>query len=153
MGLELEGRKRFGFLTEELDALFVASNVSLIDSTVDLGNSSRPLQAQSPWVVNVQLGWDDTMEGGTGSAVTLLYNVAGRRLRAVGDPDMNTPDQYEELFHRLDLVLSQDLPHGFRLGAKAQNLINPVQRWTQGDVVVRRFKRGTDFALSVAWSY
>lgn len=158
MGLEIEGRKRFDFISEKLETVYVAGNVSLIDSEVkiplsDGEETSRPLQSQSPWVVNAQLGWDDTLEGGTGTAITLLYNVSGRRIRAVGDPSIDYPDQYEEPVHRLDLVLSQELPHGFRLGLRARNLLNPVQEWTQGGINVRRFRRGTDVMLNAAWSY
>jgi outer membrane receptor protein involved in Fe transport len=158
MGVEVEGRKRFDFISTKLAAVYLAGNLSLIDSEVridlpDGERSSRALQSQSPWVVNAQLGWDDTLEGGTGTAITLLYNVAGRRIRAVGDPTIDYPDQYEEPVHRLDLVLSQELPHGLRLGARARNLLNPVQVWTQGGIDVRRYQRGRDFTFNLAWSY
>jgi outer membrane receptor protein involved in Fe transport len=158
MGLEFEGRKRFDFISEALETVYVAGNLSLIQSEVAIDlpggeQSKRSLQSQSPWVVNAQLGWDDTLQGGTGTAITLLYNVSGRRIRAVGDPSIDFPDQYEEPIHRLDLVFSQDLAHGFRIGARGRNLLNPVQEWTQGGVVVRSFRRGVDLALSAAWSY
>jgi TonB-dependent receptor len=157
-GLEFDARKRFSFIHESLEALYVAGNVSWIDSEVEIRTFRgdlyrRPLQSQSPWVVNVQLGWDNSAPGGTGTAVALLYNVSGRRIRAVGDPNFQTPDQYENPFHRLDLVFSQALPHGLRLGIKGQNLLNSEQTWRQGDVVVRRFRRGVDVAASLAWSY
>jgi outer membrane receptor protein involved in Fe transport len=158
MGLEFEGRKRFDFIDSRLDALYLATNFSLITSEVEIelqngGVYKRPLQSQSPWVMNAQLGWDDSAEAGTGLAAALLYNVAGRRIRAVGEPQDGIPDQYEEPFHRVDLVLSQVLRHGFRLGLKAQNLLNSVQTWKQGEVVVRRFRRGVDVAASLAWAY
>jgi outer membrane receptor protein involved in Fe transport len=158
MGVEAEGRKRFDFVDSALDPLYLAGNFSLIASEVEIdlirgGTYKRPLQSQSPWVLNAQLGWDDTLDGGTGTSAALLYNVAGRRIRAVGNPDQNIPDQYEEPFHRLDFVLSQNLRHGFKIGAKAQNILNPEQKWKQGDVLVRRFRRGVDLAVSLAWSY
>jgi outer membrane receptor protein involved in Fe transport len=152
-GLEFDGRKRFNFIDDALETFYFAGNLSLIDSTVHVLGHTRPLQSQSPWVVNAQLGWDDSLPGGTGTVVTLLYNVAGKRMRAVGDPDSHTPDQYEMPFHRLDLVASQEFKHGWRLGGRVQNMLNPTQIWKQGDIVVRSFKRGVDFAVSVAWSY
>ncbi len=158
MGLELEGRKRFSFIHSKLEALYLAGNLALIKSQVDLKlengeSTSRPLQSQSPWVVNAQFGYDNTGEGGNGLAASVLYNVAGRRIRYVGVPADGIPDQYEQPFHQLDLVVSQALPHGFNLGFRAQNLINPVQKWKQGDIVVRRFQRGSYYALTLAWSY
>jgi outer membrane receptor protein involved in Fe transport len=157
-GIEIEGRKRFDFLATALDRLYLMANFTWINSEVEIalddgGISTRPLQSQSPWVVNAQLGWDDTSDGGTGTAASVLFNAAGRRIRAVGDPNDGTPDQYEEPVGRLDIVVSQRLPHGFNVGAKAQNLLNPTQVWKQGDVDVRRFKRGVEVAASLAWSY
>ncbi|MET0284647.1 MAG: TonB-dependent receptor, partial [Polyangiales bacterium] len=157
-GLELDARKRFSFIHEKLESLYLAGNISWIDSevqieTLNMGTYKRPLQSQSPWVINAQLGWDNSAPGGTGTAVALLYNVSGRRIRAVGDPNFSVPDQYENPFHRVDLVFSQALPHGLRLGIKGQNLLNSEQTWRQGDVIVRRFRRGVDVAASLAWSY
>jgi outer membrane receptor protein involved in Fe transport len=157
-GLELEGRKRFGFIAKVLRPLYVASNVSLIKSEVkvplkDDKVHTRPLQGQSPWVVNAQLGWDDTDEGGTGTAASLLYNVAGKRIRIVGDIDQASPDTYELPVHRLDFVVSQNLPHKLKIGARVRNILNSEQVWKEDDDVTRRFRRGADFQISLAWSY
>jgi outer membrane receptor protein involved in Fe transport len=157
-GLELDARKRLTFLGSAFEPLYLAANFAWIDSEVGITLESgrryeRPLQSQSPWVVNAQLGWDDAGDDGTGTAFALLYNVSGRRIRAVSNPNLNIPEQYEEPFHRLDFVLSQTLPRGFKLGVRAQNLLNAEQTWKQGDIVVRRFRRGVDLAASVAYSY
>jgi outer membrane receptor protein involved in Fe transport len=159
-GLELEGRKRFGFITKVLDALYLASNFSLIRSIVDIdvGDGDvyhRPLQGQSPWVINVQLGWDGTGEGGTGTSASLLFNSAGRRIRIIGDPDPDNPvgDIYEEPIHRMDFVAAQDLPHGFKLGARVRNILNSWETWTADGNTWRKFRRGTDFQLGVSWAY
>ncbi|MFT3923005.1 MAG: TonB-dependent receptor [Myxococcales bacterium] len=157
-GLEIEGRKRLGFLAEALDTLFIAGNFSWIDSEVTytpdgLKKTSRPLQSQSPWVVNAQLGYDDDVEGGSGTAVSLLYNISGPRLRAIGNAMAGIPDQYEQPFHQLDLVASQRLPHNLQLGLRGQNLLNATQRWTQGHITTREFKRGVYIVANLAWSY
>ena len=60
-GLEAEARKRLGFIVPALDALYIASNFSLIKSEVSytlegMAQTTRPLQSQSPWVLNLQLG-------------------------------------------------------------------------------------------------
>jgi TonB-dependent receptor len=158
-GFEVEGRKRFGFIHRKLEPLFLSGNFSWIKSKVDFefevsgAKGSRPLQSQSPWVVNASLGYDDDVEGGSGTAVTLLYNVAGERLRAVGDVQNKRPDQYEQSFHQLDLVISQRLKRGFTIGFRGQNLLNSTQRWKADDIVVRRFKRGAYLTLNLGWSY
>jgi TonB-dependent receptor len=160
MGLELEGRKRFGFISKVLESLYLASNLSLITSTVDVTYSGdglyhRPLQGQSPWVVNVQLGWDDSGEGGTGTSASLLFNTAGERIRFVGSPDPSVMlgDIYEQPIHRLDFVFSQELPHKLKLGGRARNLLNAEEKWTRDGHTLRSFKRGTEFQASLSWSY
>lgn len=158
MGLEVEGRKRFGFMSKALEAMYLAANFSLITSTVDViyggdGLYHRPLQGQSPWVVNMQLGWDDSDEGGTGTSASLLFNTAGQRIRFVGSPEMMLGDIYEQPIHRLDFVMSQELPHKLKLGVRARNLLNAEERWTQSGNTLRLFKRGADFQVSLAWSY
>jgi outer membrane receptor protein involved in Fe transport len=156
-GFELEARKRFQFLHKALEQVYLAANFSWIDSTVTYriegqGSDSRPLQSQSPWVVNAQLGWDDA-DGRSGTAASLLYNISGARLRAIGNPAAGIPDQYEQPFHQLDLVLSQRLPHGLTLGLRGQNLLNANQNWKQGGVLVRQFRRGTYLAANLSWAY
>jgi len=157
-GIEFEGRKRLGFIADALDAVFFAGNFSWIESEVDytpdgLKKTSRPLQSQSPWVVNAQLGYDDDVEGGTGTAISLLYNISGPRLRAIGNLQAGIPDQYEQPFHQLDLVASQRLPHKLQLGLRAQNILNATQRWTQGDIKTREFRRGVYIVANLGWSY
>jgi outer membrane receptor protein involved in Fe transport len=158
-GLELEGRKRFDFISKKLDALFLASNLTLITSEVEVsrtgggGSRTRPMASQSPYVLNIQLGWDDSAEGGSGTAVSLLYNVFGKRLRTVGADNLGLADIYEQPFHSLDFVASQTLKHGFKLGLRVRNIANSRIRWTQGDVDVRSFRRGADGQVNLSWSY
>jgi outer membrane receptor protein involved in Fe transport len=157
-GLEFEGRKRFDFVNKRLDPLFAAANFTLIKSTVSVPLSDgstydRPLASQSPYVLNLQLGWDDSAEGGSGVAASLLYNVFGKRLRNVGNPETDYPDVYERPVHSLDFVASQNLPHGWKLGLRLRNLANAQVVWTQGDLEVRRFRRGVDGQLNASWSY
>jgi outer membrane receptor protein involved in Fe transport len=158
-GLEVEGRKRFDFVSKKLDALFLASNLTLITSTVEVprtggeGTRSRPMASQSPYVLNIQLGWDDSAEGGTGTAASFLYNVYGKRLRTVAADNLGLPDIYEQPFHSLDFVASQTLKRGFKLGMRVRNILNSRSRWTQGDVNVRDFRRGADGQINVSWSY
>ncbi len=152
LGLELEFRKNLAFLAPALRDLYVASNVALIASSVDIGdaetiqtNKRRPLQGQAPYVVNLQLGYEDA-DSGTNAA--LLYNVSGRRIDEVGA--LGAPDTYIEAFHQLDLVLGLRLPHRFELNARAQNLLDMPQDTRQGTALVERDLRGRVFSLALA---
>jgi outer membrane receptor protein involved in Fe transport len=112
LGLEVDARKQLGFLGAWADSLYVAGNLALIRSSVDttrdvvpggaslvLTSKERALQGQSPYVLNVQLGYED-LDGG--AFVTLLYNVAGPRIVQVGTDGL--PDVFEVERHFVDVV-------------------------------------------------
>ena len=111
IGVELEARRRFGFVHALLEPAYFALNVALIRSQVRLGaegqrastSGERALQGQSPYVVNAQLGYDDT---DSGVSAALLYNVAGRRIRDAGR--LRTPDIFEQPFHQVCLLYTSD---------------------------------------------
>jgi outer membrane receptor protein involved in Fe transport len=154
LGFEVEARKSFDFIDESLadlslavNATFVYSNVRVPEGGVQT-SAERPLQGQSPWVVNAQLGWDDPDHG---TAVTLLYNAFGPRIAEVGG--IGAPDVCEETVHSLDLVARQALGAGFVLGASARNLIDPEVRLTQGDETTSILRKGRTFSISLGYSF
>lgn len=153
-GLELDFRKNFGFFAAPLEGLYVAGNAALIRSRIQLregGNQTthdRPLQGQSPFVVNAQLGYENA---DSGTALAVLYNVQGRRISKVGA--MGAPDVYEEPFHQLDFVASQELTHGFKLTFKAKNLIDGEVRFLQGGETTELLRRGRVFSLALSYTY
>jgi hypothetical protein len=157
LGAELEVRRRLGYLGDAFDEVFTAVNVALISSQVALGEEAsgvstskeRALQGQSPYVVNLQLGYDDA--GDSGITAVALYNVFGRRIRDVGR--LGTPDIFEEPVHQIDLVYSQKLRGGWKLSAKAKNLLDLSIEFTQGDRVARRYRRGRELSVGLSWSY
>ena len=155
-GIEIDGRRRFGFLGERFEDVFAAVNVALIRSQVNLGEGAaastskeRALQGQSPYVVNFQLGYDDPI--GSGISAVVLYNVSGPRIRDVGRA--GTPDIFEEPVHQVDLVGGYTLGGGWRIKAKATNLLDQEVTFTQRGRVVREYKRGRSFGISLSWSY
>jgi outer membrane receptor protein involved in Fe transport len=155
VGLELEARKTLGAVHPALADLYVAANASWIYSRVALprGRSIqtskvRPLQGQSPFVVNVQLGYDNA---DTGTSASLLYNVAGRRIVEVGA--LGAPDVYSEPFHQLDLVLSQKLGAGLALSLKLKNLIDLPVAITQGSHVTRTWHRGRQLSVGIGKAF
>ncbi|MCH2110370.1 MAG: TonB-dependent receptor, partial [Polyangiaceae bacterium] len=160
-GLEFEARKNLGF-TKALENFYIATNLSLIKSSVKLPppgeagaavntSSDRPLEGQSPYVVNVQFGYDADLGDDGNLSTTILYNQAGRRIVGVGSNQ--APDQYEESVPRLDFVLRHKIDDHFTWGFKAQNLLNPKREVTQGDVLIRSFRTGLKFTLGATYTY
>lgn len=114
VGVEAEFRKSLGFLSanaEWLERLYFNGNASVIFSKVALGNTdasgnklpatNRPLQGQSPYLVNAGLQYD--AEKGTN--VSILYNRIGQRLSLVGNTQFS--DIYEKPRDLVDFQISQ----------------------------------------------
>jgi outer membrane receptor protein involved in Fe transport len=104
-GAELEFRKKLDFLVGGLKNFTLTSNLSYIHSRVkDTVALDRPLQGQSPYLVNVGLQYDIEK---IGFSSTLLFNQIGRRILFVGNEAV--PDIWENPRPLLDLQLSQKL--------------------------------------------
>jgi outer membrane receptor protein involved in Fe transport len=125
---------------------FIRSRVALSDEGIQTSDE-RPLQGQSPYVLNLDLGWsraDGSVE------VSLLYNVYGRRLAEVGTSDL--PDIYESTFHRVDATASFALPEDLKLKVSGTNLLDQHIEFAQGPVVVQSYAPGLTVGLSLEWS-
>lgn len=154
LGVELEARKSLDVITPALRDVYVAANTTLVSSEIRLDNSAgiqttndRPLQGQSPWVVNAQLGYDNP---DLGFNAAILYNVAGRRISQVGALGM--PDTYVEPFHQLDVVAGAKLPQGFSVRFSARNLLDQSWRTTVGGHLAQAVRPGWSMALSLRWT-
>lgn len=154
-GVEIDFRKRLGFLHSSLRDLYIASNITFVFSSIDLGdaagsatNLDRSLQGQSPYIINAQLGYNNV---DIGTQVAVLYNVFGARIAEVGTN--GAPDVYEQPFHQLDIVLQQRIGKGFTLSFKAKNLIDQPSLFLARNKVVRSFHRGRSFSLSLGYQW
>ncbi|RFF26870.1 TonB-dependent receptor [Wenzhouxiangella sp. 15181] len=159
-GVELEWRKSLGFFGNFLgneavwDRLYLAGNYSRVESEIfieDLGiltNESRPLQGQSPYVANVQIGYDDEERD---FSATLLLNTVGERIVEVGV--LGAPDKIEQPAPDLDLVFQWRWFDLFDFKAEFGNLLDSEFEIRQGEEVTQRYKRGREFSLGVSWEY
>lgn len=154
-GVELESRVALRRISRDLRRWSILGNVSWIQSKVSLDpltssqltSSERPLQGQSPYVINLGIYYDRPQAGLQGS---LLYNVLGRRITEVGT-DLR-PDIFEEPVHQLDLVLTQKNKSGLALGLKIKNLLDPEVQSRQGNQVIRSFQKGRSYSLGATWT-
>ncbi len=151
-GLELEGRVGVRHFSRTLRRFTVLTNLTLISSEIELDernrgiqtSSSRPLQGQSPYVVNMQLQYDHST---LGFSTTLLYNVVGKRITEVGTNDI--PDTYEQPFGQLDLVASKRIAKNYSINFRARNLLDPEVESTQANEIVRSQRRGRLFQVNL----
>ncbi len=129
-GVELDVRKNLDFMG--MPSVSLSLNVSLIESRVFFDSSSlehdRPMQGQSPYIVNCGLFWQPQRAGLT---VGVLYNRIGKRIIGIGRTDLSSggsvdndiPDMYEMPRNALDFVLTKRLGKRWELRLSAKDLI------------------------------
>lgn len=173
VGFEVGFRKNLDRLFSNLKHYYVASNYAYIDSTInldkdapenigdpfieDLTSDTRPMQGQSPYVINFQLGYDNFF---TRRSAVLLYNIMGERISELGINGL--PDIYEQPFGKLDFVVKwglndtyddQSKKIGYQLSFKASNLLNDEVVFKQGENVTSRYKPGRFYTISFSMKY
>lgn len=172
-GFEIGFRKNLQPFHKSLEHFYVSGNYAGIDSRIrldkdapqnvndqfipNLTSENRPMQGQSPYVINLQFGYDNFF---TRRSAVLLYNVFGERISQLGIN--GNPDVVEEPFKKLDFVLKwglndtydeQEKKIGYNLSFKATNLLDSEVRMTQGNVDVFRFKPGRSYSLSFSMKF
>ncbi|HMB89381.1 MAG TPA: TonB-dependent receptor [Rhodothermales bacterium] len=164
-GLELEARKRLDFITPALRFMQVGGNLSLVQSEVDIpqeeldvireadpdASTSRSLQGQSPYLLNLDVSYDNYE---TGTVVGLYYNIFGDRLSTVSEGA--APDIFERSRATLDLVMSQRLLGSVNLKFSAKNLLDdPVlfsQEFKEQEFSYSNYRYGRTLSLGITYA-
>lgn len=159
-GIEIDYFQRLGFANDwiaglDLSNWFVSANYAWIDSEIVLDpvragvstSLNRPLEGQSPYVLNFQIGHSDP--DGVHEA-TLSFNQSGERIVQVGIDTQ--PDVYEQAAGLLDFNWKWQFASDWSSRLRLRNLLDPAIEFRQGDINIREFKRGREIALSIEWS-
>lgn len=165
-GIEVELKKSLSQWTgsEFIGKFSTLFNASLIRSEVTLGkeisngqSDHRPLQGQSPFIVNAGLNYNDESQG---LQINALYNVIGKRIFAVGF--QGYPDLYEMPRNVLDLIITKELGDKIIFKAGVSDLFNQPGRILQdgnqdgkwspvNDQVIQQFAPGRLLQLGVTY--
>ncbi len=142
-GVEFEVRKSLDFIHTSLSNFNLFSNLTYIYSKVTLQGSNtttRPLQGQSPYLVNLGLQYNSENGGWSGSA---LYNRMGQRLALVGNQDF--PDIYERPRDQVDLQIAKKiLKNKAEIKLTWADLLNPANYFYENVDSKKAFAEGTD---------
>lgn len=163
-GLEMEIRKNLGFVAHGLRHFNLGTNLTIVRSEVDIPEleltvarearpdapSTRELQGQSPYLFNIDLGYENPDIGFMSS---VSYNKFGDRLSIVAEGA--TPDIYERGYGSLNFTANKTLLENFELSLKASNLLDPDIKESQifngNEYLYRGYKTGRTFSLGIKY--
>ena len=169
IGVEAEFRRKLDFM-EKLSSwkswskFTIFGNVALIKSTVDKSDDlraseDRPMQGQSPYIINGGLMFNDPLSG---FGFNLVYNKIGRRIFQVGyDGYKNI---YEAPRNLLDLQISKTIFKSGEIKFSVSDILNDVSVFYQdqdddGKYVAEKDSRissiisGTSYGLSFSYKF
>jgi hypothetical protein len=128
-------------------------------------NSVRPLQGQSPWIINAYVDYEND---DIGTSVRVMYNAFGPYITQV--MGFGLPDIYQRPMHMVDLIASQrllafkrnqwgDLRNELLLTFEVENMLNAVEMRAMIDPITDtstrtyRTRDGIDIKLGLTWKY
>ena len=170
-GAEIEMILSGNRISESLSNFTFGFNTSLMNTDVkidltkqgnELENSkNRKLQGASNWMINTDLKYDFTLNNNWKNTMTLVYNVYGDRIFAVGSSGID--HIYEKSFSKLDFVWSSTLSKNIELKFSAENLLNPYYRKelgknstiniTEESLILREYKKGVGFSVNLGYTF
>lgn len=149
-GAEVEFRKKLDFISPKLHNLTLQGNFSYIYNRVKFENKTldRPMQGQSPFLVNAGLLYDAEK---IGLNTTLLFNEIGRRILFVGNQEV--PAIWEASRPLLDLQIAKKVLKGRgEIKMNISDLLNQRARFYHDLDENSHYKTGTD-ALAISRNY
>lgn len=154
-GLELEVRKSFSNITSILDGLMFVGNLSLIKSKIDLNingfqESSRPLQGQADYIINLGLYYDESYSG---ISTSVIFNKVGNRINKVGFNNLG--DVIEKSRDQIDISISKKFFNSLKIKFAVKDILAQdrimIQQTNNGDKIAERIKVGSDYSLGLSY--
>jgi outer membrane receptor protein involved in Fe transport len=168
-GVEAEMRKSLEDVNNNfLKRLTFVFNGALISSMIEIPDlpqyaqldKTRPMQGQSPYIVNTSLFYNHP-EGGWQASV--MYNIFGKRIFAVGDTQGN-PTQWEMPRNQIDITITKQITEKLELKLGVADILNQYYRLMQDfnndrkindtdDQVIQKFRWGQYATLGATWRF
>ncbi len=146
-------------------------NTSLMstDVTIDItkqGNElenskNRKLQGASDWLINSDLKYDFTINKDWKNSMSLVYNVYGDRIYAVGSSGID--HIYEKSFSKLDFIWTNTISKNIEVKFAIDNILNPSYKKelgsqstlniTEDSLIVREYKKGVGFSINLGYTF
>jgi len=170
-GAEIEMLFQLSRINESLSNFSLGFNTSLMSTDVkvdptkqgnELENSTnRKLQGASNWLINSDLKYDFVLRKDWKNSMTLVYNVYGDRIFAVGSSGID--HIYEKSFSKLDFIWTNSISKNLELKFAVDNILNPSYRKelgtestlkiTEDSLVLKEFKKGVGFSVNIGYTF
>jgi outer membrane receptor protein involved in Fe transport len=168
VGAELEFNLQLERISSALSQFSLGFNTSIMKSTVTIAkdntletNPDRALQGASPWLINTDLKYDFEFNKDWTNTITLVYNVYGKRIYAVGTAGLD--HYYEQSFNKLDFIWGSKISKKWDLKLAIDNILDPMYRIklgdeskiniTEQDLTVKSYKRGIGFSFNIGYTF
>jgi len=170
-GAEIEMLFQLSRIHESLSNFSWGFNTSLMSTevTIDItkqGNelensTNRKLQGASDWLINSDLKYDFTINKDWKNSMSLVYNVYGDRIYAVGSSGID--HIYEKSFSKLDFVWTNTISKNIEIKFAIDNILNPsytkelgsksTLNITEDSLIVREYKKGVGFSINLGYTF
>jgi len=170
-GAEIEMLFQLSRINESLSNFSLGFNTSLMSTDVKVdptkqGNelengTNRKLQGASNWLINSDLKYDFVLRKDWKNSMTLVYNVYGDRIFAVGSSGID--HIYEKSFSKLDFIWTNSISKNLELKFAVDNILNPSYRKELGtestlkiiedSLVLKEFKKGVGFSVNIGYTF
>ena len=154
-GVEIEFRRElFKDFRLGINGSYMYTNVKLSEEGGSYTNSQRALQGASPYLVNADITYSPRFKNDRQLTTSLLYNLQGPRIHAVGIRGLG--DEKQEEVHTLDFVAGYELNDHFSLKLQVSDLLNRDIIFNQETndgrkLEVERYKKGTSFEIGFTY--
>ena len=157
-GIELELRKNitksFAF---NFNASYIYTTVVLPEGGGIYTDSKRALQGASPYLINADISYQPKLKKDSYIRMSLVYNLQGPRIHAVGIYGMNNVIQKD--FHTLNYNLNYAIDKNWNVGVQLKNILNSDIKFTQKmdnseeKIEVERIRNGISMSIGCNYKF
>lgn len=150
-GLEFEYRTSLGILWEELTNFNLTANYSRIwseisETNVGTGRKTRPMQGQSPYVINLSLAYQNNS---LGLSANVSYNRFGKRI--IETATLAGDDIYEFPRDMLDIVISKNIGDHLEFKLSLKDMLAQPIEFFEEEILVRKYTTNAKLSLGVSY--
>jgi hypothetical protein len=150
-GFEIEYRTSLGKVWNVFDNFNLTANYSRIwseieETNIGVGRSLRPMQGQSPYVINLSLSYQNTELDFT---TNIAYNKFGKRI--VETANFAGDDIYELPRDMIDFVITKGVGEHIEFKLSIKDLLEQPIEYFEDEVLVRKYSNNAKLSLGVSY--